>query len=384
MSQCGVLPFEGIVNGSLSQPLESFLSSVDSLIAAKALTDDDQILIEAKSHLNYAKGDISYWSRSYAFKNCSTWAELKAFFRKVYGVVRGDTDMIRELASMIPLHVRNGTSFVNNNGRVNDKASEFEALLLRSDWVVGDTITVKNCVRLFALAVSVASLPTNIVACFDEKLTVDSTEADILSQVHKHKGKVPNFDLSVLDGKSKPKPEQVAFVDRSNKNQNQNQGNKQNKQYTNNSQAQQGQNSSQQSGKKKGNCFNCGKAGHFAFECRVKYCSIHKNNTHSYFECKSRSNTHSPNNSSRDQSQASSNFNRGGQQGSSYHSSYSSNRNRGAYNSNYRPQSRNYQSRGSGVYFAQTESPPPTANPQGGQYNRQDFQEGVSPINHSR
>ena len=69
-ARAGVTPFCGKESGELKQSVENFISSIDSLIVTKGLTDKTLVLNEAKSYLEFSKGDLAYWSRSISFRNC--------------------------------------------------------------------------------------------------------------------------------------------------------------------------------------------------------------------------------------------------------------------------------------------------------------------------
>ena len=77
----GVSLFSGRINNYLTQPLETWITSVDSAIASKGITNETLELNEAKSYFDYNKGDISSYLRCRAHDKIKTWQELKVYLR---------------------------------------------------------------------------------------------------------------------------------------------------------------------------------------------------------------------------------------------------------------------------------------------------------------
>lgn len=88
---------------------------------------------------------------------------------------------------MVNLSNRHGLSFVKSNGLINDRMSDFETLSKMSSWVNRNNISFQNAYTLISLPVSVASLPANVVTCFEDKLAVERAEANFMNQIQKHK-----------------------------------------------------------------------------------------------------------------------------------------------------------------------------------------------------
>ena len=265
-ARAGVTPFAGRENGVLKQSVECFISSIDSLIASKGLTDPTLILNEAKSFFDFSKGDLGAWSRSLSFARCSTWSDLKLELRKIYGTY-SEVGLVRDLSEILRLADRGGESMIINNARINDRLIEFINKIRGSDWVTGDTISLEHFQILLQLGLNLASLPPSLVNCFDEKLDNHSTETTIMELIKKHRGKLPNFDNSIVDGKIKTKNKQevesVNYV-----------GPK-----------------TYQGNNVHGSvptCGNCRKRGHIARDCNTHYCGRHNTTGHSYKNCYSR------------------------------------------------------------------------------------------------
>ena len=265
-ARAGVTPFAGRENGVLKQSVECFISSIDSLIASKGLTDPALILNEAKSFFDFSKGDLGAWSRSLSFARCTTWDGLKTELRKIYGTY-SEVGLVRDLSEILRLADRGGESMITNNARINDRLIEFINKIRGSDWVTGDTISLDNFQILLQLGLNLASLPPALVNCFDEKLDNHSTETSIMELIRKHRGKLPNFDNTIVDGKVKTKNRQdiesVNYVGP--------------KTY-------QGNNVHGPAI----TCNNCKKKGHIARDCNTHYCGRHNTTGHSYRNCNSR------------------------------------------------------------------------------------------------
>ena len=199
-ARAGVTPFCGREAGELKQSVENFISSIESLIVTKGLTDKTLVLNEARSYLEYSKGDLAHWSRSISFRNCKDWDSLKCFLRKVYGGY-SDIGLVRDLGSILRHVDRKGYSMVANGAKVNDRMLEFVTKLSSTDWVTNGAIKVEDFATLVQLGIMMASLPEPLVNSFDKPLTKKSSETDIMDQVIKHKGKLSDFDVTILEGK---------------------------------------------------------------------------------------------------------------------------------------------------------------------------------------
>ena len=78
---------------------------------------------------------------------------------------------------------------------------EFVTKISTTNWVEGGAIKLDNSTALIQLGIMMASLPEPLVNCFDKPLTKESSETDIMDQVVKHKGKLTDFDVTILEGK---------------------------------------------------------------------------------------------------------------------------------------------------------------------------------------
>ena len=196
----GVTPFCGREAGESKQSIENFISSIESLIVTKGLKDKQLVLNEARSYLDYSKGDLSHWTRTISFRNYKDWESLKCFLRKVYGGY-SDIRLVRDMGSILRHVDRKGYSMVANGAKVNDRMLEFVTKIGSTNWVENGAIKLDDFATLIQLGIMMASLPEPLVNCFDKPLTKESSETDIMDQVVKHKGKLTDFDVTILEGK---------------------------------------------------------------------------------------------------------------------------------------------------------------------------------------
>ena len=271
-ARAGVTPFCGREGNELKQSVENFITSIESLVATKGLKDKQLIRNEAKSFFDYSKGDLSYWARTISFRSCNDWETLKCFLRKVYGGY-SDIGLVRDMGSILRHVNRAGYSMVANGAKINDRMLEFLSKIKNSDWVTGDAIALADFATLIQLGLVMASLPEPLVNCFDKPLTKNSTEIDIMEQVVKHKGKVADFDLTILDGKEavgktkrKEGAQEIGVVNVTD-------------------------NIARSSVNTRNNvtCHNCNRRGHVIRDCYARYCSTHNTAGHAYMNCWGRS-----------------------------------------------------------------------------------------------
>ena len=270
-SKSGVQPFPGRVNGVLIQSVESFVTSVDAVIVTKGLTSNEETIAEGLSHLAIGKGDITHYIRCGIIKDCTSWVDLKAALRRIYGTQK-DMDTVLQLRQIVKLQDRHGKTFIANTATINDHINEFFTRLENSIWANGDSISLKDLKLLLKLGVSTASLPDALVNAFDKKFDTTSNEADIMEQIIKHSPRVANLDPSIMEENVS---QNVSLTEAS---------------------TVVGAISSEH--KTVAKCHNCSKLGHYKSECRVRYCSIHKTKGHAYKDCKKRPGYNSKGNSS--------------------------------------------------------------------------------------
>ena len=270
VTKSSICPFAGYVNGKLPQGVESFVEAVDAHLLAKNITDEREAYLEARSYLDFSKGDLSSWSRTIAFKLCKTWSDLKTSLRQAYAKTP-EQDCVLFIREIIKNTDRKGRSIVATAAQTSDMLLELTEKIKGTPWVeqTGDVtkITLGKLILLLQLAFTTAALPDRLVALFDEDLDENSSELTILDQIRRHKSKLPDLDPSILvsaDNKSN-ESSSIALVS--------------NKPFTRN----------HQDSRSSVQCFNCGKLGHLARNCHAFFCSIHNSRAHKYQNCMARS-----------------------------------------------------------------------------------------------
>ena len=294
----GIEPFAGRVNGQVRQGVEIFLQSVEDLFSSKGITDPVDQFREAKSHLNLSAGDLGENVRSFQFRDCRTWPDLKAFLRSLYGSGE-EKDIVLGLRKVLKLHDRAGNSFGAQNAKINDHVFDFANNLSASVWSSsgGKSITIENLSRLLQLAVGLHSLPDALVNSFDETFTPQSTEKTVRDQINKHISKMPVMDNTILKGRSRGdgSTSSVCAVSKPQSSSSTNTNTS-----GNFSSFQSGPKPSSGSGLRKGlRCYNCDREGHAKMNCLVRYCGFHQSNTHNWKDCKALNRSFQPHNRSR-------------------------------------------------------------------------------------
>ena len=259
-ARSAIVPFAGRVNGFLSQGVESWISSVDVHLTAKSITDPSLQLQEAKSFIDYAKGDAGAYLRGISFKETRTWDDFKINLRSIYGS-EDALDEVLALRNIIKVAFMTNLSLVDRAALIGDRLEEYKGQVNGSSWVDGNLNFSSGAVcRLFYLTLITAMLPEPLIKCFDEKLTAASTELQIYKQIRKHLSKCTDIDPSLVQ----------AFTKQENKNQA--------------STSQQNVNLVNSTGSAV-TCFNCKRPGHMITDCRTRYCSIHNTSNHTYSQC---------------------------------------------------------------------------------------------------
>ena len=277
VTHSAIQPFAGMVNGRMPQAVESFIDSMDAHLRSKGITDDKLSYQEARANLDFVKGDLSDWSRTFSFKVCDSWTGLKALLRQAYSCDI-DQDCVLFLRSIIKQCDRKGRSFIRCAAEISDRMIEFIDKLKGTSWVKGidadgDTVvTIEKLMLLVQLSLITSTLPDRLVALFDVKLDEKSSEITIVDQIKKQSQKLSDLDPTILSSteKNKDKISTPAVVQR-------NIG----RSFSS------GVPNAQSS---KGACHNCSRIGHFARECQVQYCSVHNSTKHKYRDCKNRMN----------------------------------------------------------------------------------------------
>ena len=80
-----IKPFQGRINGVLSQDVERWISEVEQYLIRNHTTNGYLALLEGRKYIDFQKGDISHWTRTQDFHKCRTWEDLKTFLRRIYG-----------------------------------------------------------------------------------------------------------------------------------------------------------------------------------------------------------------------------------------------------------------------------------------------------------
>lgn len=268
--QAGILPFRGILDGKLSQPIEVFIQSVENHLIAKKITSELDKFLEAKAFLDFSKGDIAHRCRSFQFKNCTTWNDLKKFLRKSYGAEKRD-DIVHDLRDLNKLN-RGQRTLVEYSSQLYDAVGEFVHKLEDSPWVVGRNISLDNLWKLLHFSKLLEDIPDIVVNNFDAKIIPTSDEDLLFTQVRKHMPKVPTMDTTVFNETVQRKPLQIDFsLPPPLQVQNFANNNRINRPPINIS--------------PQIRCFNCNKLGHTKSQCRSKYCGLCRNSDHYWKSC---------------------------------------------------------------------------------------------------
>ena len=139
VTHSAIQPFCGMVNGRMPQPVESFIDSLQAHLIAKNITDDSMAYQEARSFLDFVKGDLGDWARTFSFKVCSTWSGLKTLLRKAYAA-EVETDAVLFHRNIIKQTDRKGRGVVRCAAEISDKLIELADRLKSSTWVKGRDI----------------------------------------------------------------------------------------------------------------------------------------------------------------------------------------------------------------------------------------------------
>lgn len=291
---CAIQPFAGRVKGVLTQSTENWIDSLEAHFAAKSITDDKAKYTEAKSYIDYNKGDIGEFARHFCFRSCEDWTTFKSLIRAVYALDI-KTDEVLFLRSIIKLTSRNGKSIVQTAAELSDRIVEWADQLKTSSWVTTDTdgnpaIKIDKLMLMLQLTFITYALPDRLVRLFDEKLTSNSSEMAVLDQIRKHGPRVPDLDSSILNGLDKNKSSNSSSSNNNSNSTSQVAVTAPNRFSRNNTGGTGNMNFSPRNNSQyQPTCFNCGKIGHYVSQCYARYCSYHDSNTHKYSECKARS-----------------------------------------------------------------------------------------------
>ena len=301
----GIEPFAGKIGGRLRQPVEVFIESLDNHFASKGITSPDLQFLEAKSHFNLSAGDLGERIRSYHFKDCKSWEDIKSFLRQSYGFTH-KADPVLELRSVVQLQDRGDCSYLAHNARVMDEVSDFLIKLNSAgNWTMdvrnhGPSISLENLGRLLTLSVGLASLPDGLVNSFDGAFSNKSTENDVSRQIEKHIGKMQVIDSTILGGATSGMntDKRSSFINKIESVRPKVPVNKGGSfdqpvgfqgrvstpalRFPRNTPPKVGPSVSQQASK----CYNCNRQGHTKANCRVKYCSYHRSSSHNWKMCR--------------------------------------------------------------------------------------------------
>ena len=265
-AQSALVPFQGIVNGKLTQGLENWICAIDDHLRAKTIVDPVLQLQEAKAYLDHTKGDVAAWVCTESYKECKSWDELKSLFRGIYGTA-AEVDEVTMLRNVFKLTQTQELSVLDYIALLNNKVDEWYAKFSQSSWIQIGACQLGDLRRFVKLTLIMAVLPDRLVRLFDTKLDRESREITIINLVKKHRSACTDLNpilfscfeqarIPSTTNTSDPTPQSVNVV-------------------TSNSLT-------------NVTCYNCNKPGHLKQDCRTKYCSIHKTSTHGYKYCKSR------------------------------------------------------------------------------------------------
>ena len=274
VTHSSIVSFAGIVNGRMPQPVESFIEALDAHLVAKGITDDSTAYLEARSYLDYVKGDLGFWARTFSFKVCEKWSDLKKLLRQAY-TKDVSQDEVLFLRSIVRSSDRKGRSIVQTAAELSDGLVELADRLKSSPWVKGTDndgdhyLTLEKVILLLQLSLITSALPDRLVALFDEPLDDNASELTVVEQIRKQAQKIPDLDPTILNGTDKNK---------------QNTGSVATAPVVNNRQS----TPSSPARNSKVECFNCGRFNHFARDCNAVYCNFHRTNSHKYTECRAR------------------------------------------------------------------------------------------------
>ena len=264
--------FQGKVNGTLTQGVEAWISSIEAHLAGKRITDEYLALQEAKSFIDYQKGDVGKWCRTISFTECNSWTDFKTLVRHIYGGNKTQDEVLM-LSDIFRMMDRGNNSLLTNTSLVGDRLVEYTSVLADSEWVNDDkNLTMKMFRKLIQLAMMAAQVPSAITKSFDDDLTKNSSEVDVMDLIIKHADKVPDLDPSIVNDIEKPKKTMIGAVTE--------------KRYNT-------KNTGSTGDRLKSNitCYNCNRPGHIKSECNSRYCSLHKTSAHSYAQCRARNNS---------------------------------------------------------------------------------------------
>ncbi|XP_064103280.1 PRKCA-binding protein-like [Macrobrachium nipponense] len=171
-ARSAIAPFQGRVNGFLPQSVESWISSVDAHLKAKCITDPSVQLQEAKSFIDFAKGDAGLYLRRVSFQEADTWDEFKIRLRAIYGSEEA-LNVVLALRNILNLACMTQLNVVERAALIADRLNEYQDSLRTSTWVTGRNMGVKDFIRLTYLTCITVMLPEALVRCFDKKLAPD-------------------------------------------------------------------------------------------------------------------------------------------------------------------------------------------------------------------
>lgn len=127
-----IQPFAGSIIGSLRQPVEIFIASVDNQLTTKNITDDTDAFNEAKGFLALDIGYVGKRCRRFEFRKCSTWEDLKKFLRATYGADECE-DLVRDMRAFYKIR-KGQSSMVDYSLRLFDAATDLVGKSRGSDW----------------------------------------------------------------------------------------------------------------------------------------------------------------------------------------------------------------------------------------------------------
>ena len=189
--------FSGNVPGQ-SLRLEEFLDALDNYLATKHGLTEREKIAEAKSFLNYDKGDLHCYTLMDEFRFLSTYDAFKAYLRKTYRSGAVVTDPVFTYLDLMRSSNADRSEYRTHGAKDKVQIEQWiSALSQNSDWVDDDgKLTPRNVGQLLWATQQLYNLPKTLVNAFEKKWKPTYGLAELTQLIHKHKDKCPEFDAA--------------------------------------------------------------------------------------------------------------------------------------------------------------------------------------------